>query len=266
MFFYDLLYILVFQLLVLILLVLILFVIRYRLNEMNERIIINMVLSKLDFYPNHYKIIKNDKKIYIKCHFYTLDCSHYLISSYNINYIQYNSKGYYIKIYGNHELKTRTLNNYAPGKDIGIIVIDILIDLNEKYYKIITTYFQILTCNYYIKEDLYSTIINYLDDPSFYINISNIYDNNLNINNNIPNYYFEPFYQNLANKEKKFRCNYIKSFNIIITNDIETLTLKPIISQLGEHPNTIMEVSKDIDIEPHINNHISIHKITGLLL
>jgi hypothetical protein len=130
---------------------------------MNERIIINMVLSKLDFY--------------------TLDCSHYLISSYNI------------KVYGNHELKKRILNNYAPGNDIGIIAIDI--DLKEKYYKIITTYLQILTCNYYIKENLHSKIINYLDDPSFYINISNIYDINLNINNNILNHYFEPFYKNL---------------------------------------------------------------------
>jgi hypothetical protein len=67
---------------------------------MNERIIINTVLSKLDFYSNHYKIIKKNNKIYIKCH-----CSHYLISSYNINYIEYGSKGYYIKVYGNHELK-----------------------------------------------------------------------------------------------------------------------------------------------------------------
>ena len=238
----------------------------YKLHKMNERIIINTVLSKLDFYPNHYKIIKKNNKIYIKCHFYTLDCSHYLISSYNINYIEYNSTGYYIKVYGNHELKKQILNNYAPGKDIGIIAIDILIDLKEKYYKIITTYLQILTCNYYLKENLYSTIITYLNNPSFYINITNIYDTNLNINNNIPNHYFLPFYQNLANKEKKFRCNYIKPFNIIITNDKETLILKPIITQFGEHPNTIMEVSKDIDIEPHINNHISINKITGLLI
>jgi hypothetical protein len=233
---------------------------------MNERIIINTVLSKLDFYPNHYKIIKKNNKIYIKCHCYTLNCSHYLISSYNINYIEYGSKGYYIKVYGNHELKKKVLNNYAAGKDIGIITVDIFIDLKEKYYKIITTYFQIITCNYYLKENLYSTIITYLDDPSFYINITNIYDTNLNINNNIPSHYFLPFYQNLANKEKKFRCNYIKPFNIIITNDKETLILKPIITQLGEHPNTIMEVSKDIDIEPHINNHISINKITGPLI
>jgi len=38
----------------------------------------------------------------------------------------------YIKIYGNHELKTKVLNNYAHGKDIGIIVTDILIDLKNK--------------------------------------------------------------------------------------------------------------------------------------
>jgi hypothetical protein len=66
MFFYDLLFILLFQLL------LITMVIRYKLNEMNEKNIINMVLSKLDFYPNHYKIIKKNNKIYIKCHYYTL--------------------------------------------------------------------------------------------------------------------------------------------------------------------------------------------------
>ena len=244
---------------------------------MNERNIINMVLSKLDFYPNHYKLIKKDNKIFIKCHYYTLDCSHYIISSYNINYIQYNSNGYYIKIYGNHELKTQVLNNYAAGKDIGIIAIDILIDLKQKKYKIITTYFQILTCNYYQKENIYTKIINLLDDPAFYIKVSNIYDSNLNINDNIPNYLYQPFYQNLANKEKRFRCNYIKPFNIIITNSIdndnnnndnnnETLIIKPIITQYGEHPNTTMEVSKDIDIEPHINNHIAIYKITGGIL
>ena len=95
------------------------------MNKYNERNIINIVLSKLDFLPNHYNLIKKNKKIFIKCHYYTLDYSHYIIS-------RYNSQGYYIKIYGNHELKTKVLNNYAHGKDIGIIVTDILIDLKKK--------------------------------------------------------------------------------------------------------------------------------------
>ena len=187
-----------------------------------------------------------------------------------MNYIQYNSQGYYIKIYGNHELKTKVLNNYARGKDIGIIVTDILIDLKNKNYKIITSYFQIITCNYYYKENLYTKIIHLLNDPSYHINVKHLYDSNLNINDNIPNYLYHPFYQQLANKENRFRCNYIKPFNITITNynngkDIDILIIKPIITQIGEYPNNIMEVSKDIDKEPHINNHISINKITGIL-
>ena len=59
MFFYDILFILVFQLLFII------SIMGYKLHKMNERIIINTVLSKLDFYPNHYKIIKKNNKIYI---------------------------------------------------------------------------------------------------------------------------------------------------------------------------------------------------------
>jgi hypothetical protein len=47
-------------------------------------------------------------------------------------------------------------------------VIDILIDLKDKNYK----------------------IIKYLNVPTFYINVNNIYDNDLNINDIIPNYIY----------------------------------------------------------------------------
>jgi hypothetical protein len=240
-------------------------IIRYKLNDNYEKNIINMVLSKLDFLPNHYKISKKDNKIFIKCHYYTIDLSHFIISNYIINYIQYNYLGYYLRIYGNHQLQKRLLSNYAAGKDIGIIAIDILIDFKAKNYKIITSYFQIINC-IIDADNLYSKIISYLNNPKFYINVNNIYDNNLDINDNIPSYLYQPFYQQLANKERRNRCNYIKYFNIIITNDIISLTINPILTQKGEHPNTYMDVSTEIDTKPHINNHISINKIKGLLL
>jgi len=167
-----------------------------------ERNIINLVLSKLDYCPKHYKIIKKNNKIFIKCHYYTTDLSHFIISSYIVNYIQYNSFGYYLKVYGNNQLKKRLLNNYAIGKDIRINVIDILIDLKDKNYKIVNSYFQII--NSIIDTDnLYFKIIKSLNDPTFYINVNDIYDNDLNINDTIPNYLYHPFYQQLANKEKK---------------------------------------------------------------
>jgi hypothetical protein len=46
-------------------LLLIIIGIRYIYNKNNERILINLVLSKLDFCPKHYKIIKKDNKIFI---------------------------------------------------------------------------------------------------------------------------------------------------------------------------------------------------------
>ena len=74
-------------------------------------------------------------------------------------------------------------------------MIDILIDLKDKNYK----------------------IIKYLNVPTFYINVNDIYDNDLNINDTIPNYLYHPFYQQLANKEKRYRCNYCEK------NDLKSL-------------------------------------------
>jgi hypothetical protein len=258
MLFCELIFLLFFQ-------VVLVIIVRYRIIENYERNIINLVLSKLDYCPKHYKIIKKNNKIFIKCHYYTTDLSHFIISSYIVNYIQYNSFGYYLKVYGNNQLKKRLLNNYAIGKDIGINVIDILIDLKDKKYKIVNSYFQIVN-SIIDTNNLYFKIINYLNDPTFYINVNDIYDNDLNINDTIPNYLYHPFYQQLANKEKRYRCNYCKKFNITITNNIISLNINPILIQIGKHPNNIMEVSNDIDYKPHINNHISINKISGLLI
>ena len=85
---FEVIFLLVFQLCLII-------IIRYKLIDIDEKNKINMVLSKF------YKInrIMKENKIYIKCHCYTIDCSHYIISNYIINYIQYNSNGYYCKIF-----------------------------------------------------------------------------------------------------------------------------------------------------------------------
>jgi hypothetical protein len=92
MLFCELIFLLFFQ-------VVLVIIIRYRIIENYERNIINLVLSKLDYCPKHYKIIKKNNKIFIKCHYYTTDLSHFIISSYIVNYIQYNSFGYYLKVY-----------------------------------------------------------------------------------------------------------------------------------------------------------------------
>ena len=49
------------------------------INVFNEKFykidnnLINLVLSKLDFKPNHYKIIRENNKILIKCHCYYIN-------------------------------------------------------------------------------------------------------------------------------------------------------------------------------------------------
>ena len=116
---------------IIILIVLLLIIIRYEIRN-NERIIINMVLSKLNFSHKYHKIIRKDNKIYIKCHNYSTVFSHLLL-----NNIKKNKDGYYY-------INQQKLINYDPTKNIGIIVYDIMIDMKKRKYKIITTYFQII--------------------------------------------------------------------------------------------------------------------------
>jgi hypothetical protein len=52
-------------------------------------------------------------------------------------------------------------------------VIDILIDLKDKNYKIVNSYFQIINC-IIDTDNLYFKIIKYLNVPTFYINVNNI--------------------------------------------------------------------------------------------
>jgi hypothetical protein len=230
----------------------------YNNKEIN---IINLVLSKLDYIPNHYKINRKDNKIFIKCHYYTKINSLLLFNGYLINDVKLNSnQDYYIKTYDYDKINTLFLYNYDPSKDLGVITFDILIDMKNKNYKIITSYFQIINC---IRddEDLYAKIIKYLETSSFYINVNNIYDENLNINS-----FNELFYKEFSRKDKIYRFHHMQKFNITITNDEEYLSINPILSQSGEYPIHLTELSVEFDKKPHINNHIAIKIFSGIFI
>ena len=242
-------------------------VIRYKLNDNRERNIINLVLSKLDFCPNHYKIFKKDNKIFIKCHYYSNNYSQLLFNSYISNIIRKNSNNdYYITSYSREKASTIILSNYDKTKELGIISYDILIDMKNKNYKIIIFYFQIINCIKDDNENTYTKLITYLEDKTFYIKINYIYDNDLNFfNSNIINHN-ELFYKEFEKKETINRYNYIDKFNITITNDKEKLVLNPILIKIRSLPYILTQISSFIDIKPLINNNITIKKISGTFI
>jgi hypothetical protein len=232
-------------------------------NEITEMRIINIILSKLEFCPTHYKIIRKDNKIIIKCHYYTREWSNLLYKTYGdmmepLNKIIKNDEGFYT--YNNI-----TLINYDSTKNIGIISYDILIDMRNKNYKIITSYFEIINC---IRDDdnLYEKIITYLETPSFYISINNIYDNNLNFVYDYDEALFEPFYYKFNQQKKHYLYNPHMKFNITITNDKEFIYINPILYKKGNFPNFIIEMSRSINSKPHITptekkNETKLYKI-----
>ena len=237
-------------------------IIRYEIREINKKKVINIILSKLDFCPNHYKIIRKDNKIYIKCHYYSNDYSHLLFNKYNnddntSNIIKENNEGYYI----NFEKKNKKLINYNPKKNINIIVYDILIDMKYKNYKIITSYFQIINCH--IDDDnLYLKLIQKLEDPSYYIQINNIYDNNLNFIYKYDEILFEPFYYKFNKKKLHHLYNQNMEFNITIRNDSDLINIYPMLVEINSYQN--LKLSKYINTRPHINNSsYIINKISG---
>ena len=233
-------------------------------NEITEMRIINIILSKLEFCPTHYKIIRKDNKIIIKCHYYTREWSNLLYKTYGdmmepLNKIIKNDEGFYT--YNNI-----TLINYDSTKNIGIISYDILIDMRNKNYKIITSYFEIINC---IRDDdnLYEKIITYLETPSFYISVNNIYDNNLNFVYDYDEALFEPFYYKFNQQKKHYLYNPNMKFNITITNDKEFIYINPILYKKGNFPNFIIEMSRSINSKPHINNSsFKINKISGTFI
>ena len=243
--------------------ILIAIILRYNLNKNREMNIINIVLSKLDFCPNYYKIIKKDNKIFIKCHYYSNNNSQLLFNGYIHNIVRKNSNNdYYITTYTKEKVSIIILNNYDNNKELGIIVYEIIIDMKNKNYKMITSYFQIINC---IKDDenIYTKMITYLQDKTFYIIINYIYDNNLNFFTSSINDYNELFYKEFERKEKIYRYNYSEKFNITITNDKEKIVLTPILIKIKSIPNFLIEISDFINIKPLINNNIAIKTFSG---
>ena len=162
-------------------------IVKMIMEKINERTIINIVLSRLDFYPKHYKIIKKDNKIYIKYH--------YLI----------NNKYIY-----NDETFRKNSNIILNG---GLKLVDIIINFRTKEYKIILSAFHIINTNL----NYYGEITDKINNKLYYFN-NNIIDEEFNIDYNIVKLnndnYTEP------NKYDKYIC---RNYSITLTDDKEVI-------------------------------------------
>ena len=208
-------------------LLLIIIGIRYIYNKNNERILINLVLSKLDFCPNHYKIIKKDNKIFIKCH------------------LLYNDY-----IYNDASLE-RTNHLIFNG---GLKIVDIIIDLDEKKYKIIIIGLHIINAS----NDIFNEFKKNLNSSSYYF-INNIIDLDFNININeiglcnIEVYDLTYIYiYNETSTYNKYICN---RYNILLTNDKESIYI-----------NSISNSFPSITYQPLLSNEIRIKEIQSLFI
>ena len=234
-------------------------------EDLNDKYLINMVFSKLDFAPKNYKIIRkyNDNIINIKCHNYFSNISNdngndkddndndnnngndndngndkEILLRYEQNKCFNNNSlmpppSYYDEIINNIDCykHMRKLNIF-----ICIQYADITIDLNTKRYNIKQSYFNIRkpTTD---ENNLFSDIVNNIDNPNYYF-----------INNNNSN--------NIKTDESDI---YFIPENIIYTNDIKKIIIKPIMPI----SNTI---SNDIDIKPLLSNQIRVKDYNGIFI
>ena len=186
------------------------------INKINERHIINIVLSRLDFYPKHYKIIRKNKKIYIKYH--------YLIDN---------------KYIYNDETFRKNSNIILNG---GLKLVDIIINFRTKEYKIILSAFHIINTDL----NYYQEITDKINNKLYYFN-NNIIDEELNIDYNavkLNNYnYTEP------NKYDKYIC---RNYSIILTNDNEFIYL----NSLSNNIYNVISLSNEIRIKEIISYFI----------
>ena len=190
---------------VIVMIIIMILVIRYIINKDIERNIINLVLSKLDFCPNHYKIFRKDNKIYIKCH-YLFDNKY---------------------IYNDTSLER--INHFTFNG--GLKIVDIIVDFKEMKYKIIIIAFHIINTS----NELFKEFEEKLKIPSYYF-VNNIIDLDFNIDNNnvslcnidVPNLYIY-IYNETANYDK-YICN---RFSILLTNDKESIYINSISNTLS---------------------------------
>ena len=223
----------------------IIMIIRRLIDDMNESRIINIILSKLEFCSNHYNIIRKRDKIYIRCH-----C---MIEENKFIYDDLIFKNYNIatELYNKFDKKVYNIN--------AIKLVNIIINLKEKKYKINITSIHILND----KNDIFSNMKNKINNNSYYF-INNLIDSNLKINDNRNIIYNET--QNCALKEyllcnrdtylyDKYTCS---NYHIILTNDKERIQIN---SLLTSYSKNIEYLSNDIGINPLISNEIRIKEI-----
>ena len=212
-------------------------------EDLNDKYLINIVFSKLDFSPKNYKIIRkyNDNIINIKCHNYFSNIENDNVKDILLTYEQ--DKVFYKTPIGDNTCNpppcyyNEIINNIAH-KNIFICIqyADIIIDLNAKRYNIKQSNFNIRkpTNDQY---NLFSDIVNNIDNPDYYF-----------INNNNSN--------NIKTDESDI---YFIPEDIIYTNDIKKIIIKPIMQKV----NTILD---DIDIKPLLSNQIRVKDYNGIFI
>jgi hypothetical protein len=223
-----------------------------KINDISDKNIINIVLSKLDFIPNHYKVIKNDSKIFIKCHNYYINV--FNDDDYNKDEIKIKAIEYIQSLIYSHTENScipppqhyneiiNNIDSYKsrnPNLYICIIYADIIIDLETQNYKITKSYFNIRKPTE-DKYKLFETIITNIDNSSYYFNLNydlkSINEAYSNIDNNI------------------YHLTDIK-LSFIGKNGEE--------NKIGLIMPTISSISPEIDTKPLLSNQIKTNIIKG---
>jgi hypothetical protein len=204
------------------------------MDDLDNKYLINMALSKLDFSPRNFKIVKDNNNIIIKCH-------NYFINVFKDNYddiinkcLTYEQDLIIDKLPPpfNYDEIINNIDCYKhlrmPNLFICVKYADITIDIITNKCKITQCYFNIRkpTTDKY---NYFSDIITNIDNPSYYF-----------INNNEKDTYFIPE-------------------NIIFTNDTKKIIIEPIVPSINK-------LSDDIDIKPLLSNEIKIKTYNGIII
>lgn len=221
-----------------------------KIDNMNDKNLINNVLSKLDFTSNNYKIIKKDNKIYIKCHSYFINVfkdDDDNDEEFKKKIIEYNQPMIFSHT-GNScmppsQYYNEIINNIEPYKNrrnlfICIKYADITIDLETKSYNIIKSNFNIRKPTN-DTSNLFEMIINNIDNPSYYF----ILDYDLSSINNS----YSDFKNNIYDLNK---------INLNFTDDNNNIKINVIMP-------SVSSITKDIDTKPTVSNQIKRKNLNG---
>ena len=225
-----------------------------KINDMSDKNIINIVLSKLDFSPKYYKVIKNDNKIFIKCH----SCYINIFPDIN-NYDKIKKKAleYRQSMIYSHTCNScmppqqfyndiiNNIDNYKrePNLYLCITYADIIIDLETQNYKITKSNFNIRKPTD-DKYKLFETIVNNIDNYSYYFKLK--YDLK-SINQS---------YSNIDNNIYDFNNIDLSFINDNDNNNNDEIKLELIMPSL-------VSISPNIDTKPLLSNQIKINILKG---